>query len=221
VNLTPEPLHASGSSIVAQVLLPRRIPTPSLQYRAGGQTKEIEAGQESLLVVLFASWCPNCQTELKNLASHAEAMNLQNTLRWPFSSGTATSQLLAKMERLTDALFELRTPFSVASSFLLDGERNLIAIYRGPIPPDTLLHDANLSAASFTDIRDRSAPFPGTWYLLHPGRTALLELLADHFQPRYPNEAVHFLELDLPQLAAARRSPQIDLRKPKCTSMPP
>jgi hypothetical protein len=56
---------------------------------------------------------------------------------------------------------------------------------------------------------------------LHPGRTALLELLADHFQPRYPDEAVHFLELALPQLAATRRSPQIDLRKPKCTSMPP
>ena len=228
VNLTPEPLHASGSSAVAQVLLPRRIPTPSLQYRTGGKSEEIEAGQESLLVVLFASWCPNCQTELKNLAAHAEQLRTANLkvlalavdeleegglgsraeaskllrkLRWPFSSGTATPQLLAKMEHLTDALFELRPPFSVPSSFLLDGERNLIAIYRGPIPPDTLLHDAKLPAASFTDIRDRSVPFPGKWYTLHPGRTALLELLADHFQPSYPDEAVHFLELALPQLA--------------------
>ena len=182
-----------------------------------------------MLLILFASWCPNCRKELQDTVAHGEqllnakidvlalsvdgldqggvaapgeAEEFLKDINWPFPSGAGTPQLLAKMQHLTDALFELSTPFSVPASFLLDPQRNLVALYRGPIPLDTLLHDAALPPADFEKLRDRSVPFPGKWYTMHPERAALLELLADHFQPQFPADALHFLNLALPQLTA-------------------
>ena len=221
-NLAPE------SGAIAQVLLPRRIPTPRLEFRNSGESRQIEPGQKPLLVVLFASWCPNCQAEMKGLVARseeiraggldvlalavdgldeqglgapAEAAELLRQIKWPFDSGAATTATLSKLQHLTDALFEIRTPFAVPYSILLDPGRDLVAIYRGPIPPDTLRHDVASSADGIAVTRDLSVPFSGKWYTLHPGRPALLELLADHFQQRYPEDSVSFLEMALPQLA--------------------
>ena len=36
---------------------------------------------------------------------------------------------------------------------------------------------------------------------MHPGEVSILELLADHFQKAFPNDAITYLERALPQLA--------------------
>ncbi|NIP94948.1 MAG: tetratricopeptide repeat protein, partial [Akkermansiaceae bacterium] len=233
-SLPPVPLEIPAPGPAAQVLLPRPIPTPALEYRGDGGFGTVEAGPRPLLILLFGSWCPNCQEELRRFAGHAdriraagldvlalavdgldeaglgslpEAAELLRQVGWPHMSGAATPQLLGRMQHLSDALFELRTPFAVPWSFLLGPERDLIAIYRGPVPLETLVSDTSLVNAEAPDRRDRSVPFPGKWYTLHPGRAALLELLADHFQSAFPGETVRYLEQALPLLGGVEAGP--------------
>lgn len=207
----------------AQVRLPRVIPTPELVYMQNGMSKTIEAGQRPLLVLFFASWCPNCQRELKNLtkedgkirAAGIDILALAvdhlsgergddpelKDIAWPFSSGLAAARTLEKLEHLTDALFEVRTPFAVPYSLLLDPARNLVSIYRGAIPVPVLVDDARTATTEVPTNRDLAVPFPGKWYTLHPGEASLLELLADHFQEPFPEDALRYLEQALPNLA--------------------
>lgn len=231
----------------AQVLLPRRIPTPRLEYElmppegaAAGELEPIAKGRGPLLLMLYASWCPNCAAELAAMASirvrlkaaglevlvlsvdrlqmgsASEANNadreLLARLGVPFEAGRATADLLAKLKHLESALFELHPAFAVPYSFLFDADRELVAIYRGAAPADTLLHDAALTRKPDAVLRDEAIPFPGRWYTRHPERVALLELLADHFRGPFPEEALRYLEKAMPLVKGTEAADQVSGR---------
>ena len=136
------------------------------------------------------------------------AQKFLDDIKFPYRTGRASGALLDKIQHLIGALFDSEVPLAVPLGLLIDSEGNLLAVYRGPPPRDVLLFDARHADADEQQRRDMAAPFPGRWYTQHPGRPALLELLADHFQEDYPDEAVGYLEMALPEVknAAAKQS---------------
>ncbi|MFN0128240.1 MAG: ASPIC/UnbV domain-containing protein, partial [Verrucomicrobiales bacterium] len=231
--LRPGENPAQPASAVAQVFLPRPIPMPRIEYTVGSETKAVtsEGDGAPLLLLLYASWCPHCQSELRELTDHAERIRhaglkvlalsvdelqmdpaaedghagaadaLMRRLGFPFATGQATSDALARLTHLEDALFEIRSDFAVPMGYLLDGQRHLVAIHRGPAPLEALLSDVEQIARGESAMRDAAIPFPGNWYTLHPGRPALLELLADHFQQPFPEDSIRYLEMSLAELS--------------------
>ncbi|MEZ5329963.1 MAG: ASPIC/UnbV domain-containing protein [Verrucomicrobiales bacterium] len=223
------PPREGGS--LAQVFLPRPVPLPQIEYLNGGASKTLHADGKPQLLLLYASWCPNCLAELTEVTANvdqlrgaglnvlalsvdgiqtgvtrgsiAEADALMQRLDFPFQTGHASRSTLEKLSHVEGVLFEIQSDFAVPMGFLIDGDHNLIAIYRGPVPIETLLYDARhipTDRASETGMRDVAIPFPGKWYTLHPERTALLELLADHFQGPFPEDAVRYLEMTLAEV---------------------
>ena len=221
------PSRAGGA--VAQIFLPRPVPLPEINYRSGSSEKTLATNGQPLLLLLYASWCPNCVIELKELTENAEKLGsvgldvlalavdgletdgaqdsiaqadeLMQRIGFPFQTGHAAHTTLEKLGHVQDVLFEIRSEFAVPLGFLMDGDRNLIAIYRGPAQLETLLYDVNRISRGEAEMRDIAIPFPGKWYTLHPERPALLELLADHFQQQQlPNDSIHYLEMSLSEL---------------------
>ncbi|MEC8337964.1 MAG: tetratricopeptide repeat protein [Planctomycetota bacterium] len=119
---------------------------------------------ENLLILFWASSCPSCLQELKEIAEHEDeirsagldvlalsvdglqgdplpldrANRLLNSIGFYFRSGRADRKLIQKLESLNilkTESNELPLPFSV----LLDYRSRLLAVYRGPVTVEPLL----------------------------------------------------------------------------------
>ena len=225
---TPPPV-----SDVARVVLSDRYPMPELIYTnfSGAKASTLDLAGKPLLINLWASWCQPCLAELKELAAApdrlsasgvevlalsvdglgqdkptrpADAKRMADRLKLPFRSGTASLELLEKLEILQDRLFDLRVSFAVPASFLVDREGNLAVIYRGPITVDRLVQDLALLEASPAALRDLSVPFAGRWFS-RPGRI-YLERIAEDFSERYPAEATRYMQIAVRDAVAAGQS---------------
>ena len=228
--------NSSAAQILLPRRIP--LPNLSYRTMDGEQELSLRESPRTTLVMLWASTCPHCRRELKGLtaskskldavgldvlalnvdqlsaggaadaADVAAAQKFLDGINFPYRSGRASGALLDKIQHLIGALFDSELPFAVPLGLLLDKDGNLLAVYRGPPPRDVLLFDARHADANEQQRRDLATPFVGRWYTQHPGRPALLELLANHFQADYPGEAAGYLELALPEVddAAAKKS---------------
>jgi thiol-disulfide isomerase/thioredoxin len=239
VRLAASVQPRANTSSAAQILLPRRVPLPNLSYLSmdGKQEQALREISRTTLVMLWDSTCPHCRGELTSLAASkteldaagldllalnvdqlsaegaadsSEAQKFLDGISFPYRTGRATGPLLHKIQHLIGALFDSEVSFAVPLGLLIDGDGNLLAIYRGPPPRNILLFDARHADADDQPRRDMAAPFAGRWYTQHPPRPVLLELLADHFQQDDPGEAAAYLEMALPDVknAAAKQSLQ-------------
>lgn len=184
-----------------------------------------------VLVNLWATWCQPCLKELEELKARSSAIqaagldvlllsvdgldedrqtrgdgvspkSVLDRLQLPFRSGSASATFLDRMEILQDWLFDRRVPFGVPTSFLVDREGNLAAIYRGPVDVDTLLQDLGLLATPVESRRDLALPFRGSRWG-NPGRI-LLENLANRLAERHPAEGARYLRLASEEAARRR-----------------
>ena len=230
LKLAPSKQTPPAASDVARVVLSDRYPMPGLTYTnfSGVKASTLDLTGKPLLINLWASWCQPCVEELKELAAAqarlsasgvevlalsvdglgqdkptrpADAKRMADRLKLPFLSGTASLELLEKLEILQDRLFDLRVSFAVPSSFLIDREGNLAVIYRGPLTVDRLVQDLSLLEASPAALRDLSVPFAGRWFS-RPGRI-YLERIAEDFAERYPEEAIRYLQIAVRDAVAA------------------
>ena len=153
-----------------------RVEVPPLFFETwGGKKQPIRATKgEDLLIVFWASWCPSCLMELKDLATNedqirssglnilalsvnglngpplekTEASRILDSMGFFFRSGRADSALIQQLQNiniLKTENSELPLPFSI----LLDHRNRLTAIHRGPVDFREILE---MDGADETDV---------------------------------------------------------------------
>jgi len=208
----PVPPPAGGRAVLST-----RLPLPRITYRdEGGAAAEVRTdGAGATFVTLWASWCAPCRSELEALVgrasdleargvellalsvdegpARAEARAILERLGWRGGSGFAGRALFDLPLSVEEIVLEPQRPLVVPMSVLIDGRHRLVAIYRGPVDPDTLLHDAAAADASPLEVRASAQPFPGRW-LSGPRRIEILGVVNRLRERGYEDLAGEYLE---------------------------
>lgn len=177
----------------ARIILSHRIPFPSLDYvDFQGEIQRHEPDPSGkghpVLINLWASWCPNCRSELADLEAHhhdlaakglqvlaltvegvpqgdqrfdlSGAKLLVAKSSFPFAVGATDQNGLRLLTTLHDRVIIRQRPLPLPSSFLIDKWGRLAAIYKGPVSATQLLADLSLLEADSKTIASHAFPFP-------------------------------------------------------------
>ena len=216
-----EPLPPSGA---AQIILPERIPLPTVTFHPAGAPAPIslQEGSSPLLLLMFSGHCGTCRTEMTELTAEAQAIRdaglevlalsldslapdgdadgaaarlIQET-GFPFPTGSLPVASAGRIRHLLGSLFDYPPPFSVPLGLLLDARRNIVSIYRGPVALETLVHDLRHGVVGqIGSLRDLAIPFPGRWHTKSITGSELAAFVAKSFHAYDPAERLRYLEI--------------------------
>ena len=226
--LYPSELAASPPSDSSQVFLAAPLPLPRLHYQDFDQRRQVlrPLGDRPLLLNLWASWCQPCLVELDELARNRKRLNEQldiialsvdglgddrsapaaaeatlRTLKFPYATGRATSDLVEKLHLVDQLIFEARVPLPIPTSLLLNGQGDLVAVYKGPVGVERLLDDVKSAQAGSAPPTSRA--FVGRW-LRGPMRARLLPLAWDLVKRGFMEDALEYISRNGQHLQADR-----------------
>lgn len=208
--LDPAPQVVGATRESARIVVPPGLPLPSLSTLAADgreQPWEPVAGRPTV-INLWATWCAPCLAELAAWtadrdaftaaglevvafntdglggtpgATPAEAAARLQTLGFPFAGVRASEQSLHALDHLQRAVLDRWKSLPLPSSFLVDGQGELVAIYKGPVEARQVIADVKLATAN--QRRAAATPFPGVWLDEQAGRTdpkRLANIMLDH-----------------------------------------
>ena len=200
-----------------RIVAHRRLPIPMLEFtKRDSKVGTIEfGGTRPTLVVVWATWCKPCLSELAELAasdlnesklsivslcvdsedqgSSREAFEVLSKLGVDWEGGLATESTRTKLDCLQRILVSRQAPLSIPMSILLDRDGRLAVIYKGAVPMAMLRHDAELFHQAETDNPDLAVPMPGRWYVkaMPPDRMSMVSRL---IAVELPNDALEYLD---------------------------
>jgi tetratricopeptide (TPR) repeat protein len=130
-----------------------------------------------VLLNLWASWCPPCISELKELSANASSLqaagvqvvtlkldeNPKAELRNPFPSLNTDERLAGVYSLLYRYLFDRRREMGLPLSFLLDEQGLIRKLYQGSVSAESVIRDSRAQNRP-------SLPFPGRRYGEPPRR---------------------------------------------------
>jgi len=177
----------------ARIILTQRIPSPDLDYvDFSGELQRHEPDSsrngQPVLINLWASWCPNCKSELSDLKSSYQELSAKglrilaltvegvpqgdqkNSIieskkfvtesAFPFEVGATDQNGLRLLTILHNRVIVRQRPLPLPSSFLFDKRGRLAAIYKGPVRSKQLLADLDLLETDPKTIATHAFPFP-------------------------------------------------------------
>ncbi|HVS66383.1 MAG TPA: tetratricopeptide repeat protein [Thermoanaerobaculia bacterium] len=225
VSLRPSAPATTPSRTPRRLYLVARAPLPTVQYEtAAGRAIPLEERVGApTLINLWASWCPPCIEELRDLTRNEariraagldvialsvdgledgattgpeDARRVLAATGFPFETGFANPELLTKLEVLHDLLSATHLPFAIPSSLLLDGDARLAGFYRGPVELERLLEDVEHLGSPSTVRRAMAVPFPGRWFAA-PGDVHLSWIAQRFLDDGWLDDAIRYLRLSL------------------------
>lgn len=178
----------SGIRVPAVTLL--RLPQINLSKKDG---TKVNAEGRHQLIHLWASWCPDCLSEMKEFSEQAGrlrdagveilALNVDNLgdqeisssavsdvlakLKFPFPSTKATAPLLESLQRFHDSLVGLNRPMPVPTSFLVDPDGRFSVFYKGPVEVNQIIADLGHSEGQLEERMQNAAAIDGS-LIPHP-----------------------------------------------------
>ncbi|MEJ6717708.1 MAG: ASPIC/UnbV domain-containing protein [Akkermansiaceae bacterium] len=184
------PELVSSAAIVLGIPLP--LPALEYETNSGELAELFDQtlrGKRGLLVNLWSSWCEPCLDELSEFTDAKSrldagglgvlALNVDGIeggedavmsaqkelreLRFPFHSGRATASLIRFLQLTNDELLVAQRPLPVPTSFLIDHNWRLVAIYKGKVSPEVALTELDRLALPFEERRNGALPFQGRW----------------------------------------------------------
>lgn len=202
-----------------------RIPFPPVAYESEGRKVIVDTSPNGhpQLINLWSVQCVPCVQELNELKREldqikssqldivalsvdsladdpertSQAVQMMERLELPFATGFVTRELMEVLELMHRSIVELKQPLPVPCSFLIDGEGNLAAIYKGRVTVDELLQDVAELQSTPENRRERALPFAGTWIgrpLLPDPRPFLAALVQARKSELAINYATHYLQ---------------------------
>lgn len=212
-------------------LLGIRVPLPPLRIEGA----DITATGEPLLINLWATWCADCATELREFTESADAFQkaglgvlplsmdplgstpatddaaaFLKSLGVPFKGAEAQAGVVDQLRAAASLMAGRQIELPVPTSFLLDRNGALAAVYPGPVSPNRILQDVKLLNLEGDALHDASLPFRGRWF----SRPRGIDLIAVPRDLMYAGEladAVTFVERAGSLLAEQEDYPELML----------
>ena len=122
---------------------------------------------------------------LEKLAGELEASATTN--------GYADKALVGKLEDLQRELIYRQRQLPLPSSFLIDPDGRLAAVYKGPVSSAQLTADAELARKPPADLRNAAVPFPGRWGG-DKFQSNVIAIAGVYLEGRYPDDAAFQLK---------------------------
>ncbi len=128
------------------------------------------------------------------------------------AAGFADKALVGQLENLQRELVYRQRQLPLPSSFLIDPQGRLAAVYKGPVSVEVLTRDAAMAKAPPADLRDAAVPFAGQWagdiFQSH-----ILAIAGVYLEGRYRDDASFQLKKFIAEQAAVDLSsmPQQEL----------
>ena len=184
----------SPPEVPSRVVLVNPPPIPAqLEFtnEAGANENLLERFKDQPTVLnLWASWCPNCEVEMKEWAEDSgklEAAGLKvlaicvdqpggdplaalslaksKAREWgfPFELGHANASLIENLNILQRAFIGRQTDFPLPSTLLVDASGKVSAIYKGPVSVERLVKDSKACGVSQKEMIKMAVPEAGRW----------------------------------------------------------
>jgi tetratricopeptide (TPR) repeat protein/peroxiredoxin len=217
----PGEQHAHEPTQRSRIRPVARAPMPTLEWHdMAGRPQRLDDIKQPVLINLWASWCAPCIVELSAFKDHArefsdaglsvvalsvdglidqydtdrdDAIATLDKFEWPMASGMANATLLDKLQLIHDSyMFRTLESFPVPTSFLVDDQGRVAAIYLGPVDVDRLMRDvATLNQSG--DARQFATPLTGRW--IFPVHSDRLDDLARSFaEAGYGDDMLRYLD---------------------------
>lgn len=225
--LQPSPLPRTPVDDTVRKLLAVRIPLPDLEYTTqDGQNRPVQSlAGKPVLLNLWASWCAPCVTELAEFTQQenalrdagvevlavsvdalvqeetggADARSVLSQMEFPFLFGMASPALVDKLQIVHNTLWKPHRPLPVPTSFLIDGDGRLAAIYKGPIRVSDLVADVRRLTLRDARLVEAALPFPGRWFA-PPKGPRLLQIALELVNQNYLEDALAYAAANEDQL---------------------
>ena len=180
----PEPVRASDAG---RIVLLKPAPVPELEWQAlAGETERLDSLGKPVLLNLWATTCGPCVGEMSEWAAasaefakydleivavsvddpdlaNQKIQSFVERIKFPYKVGRPAGDLIEKLETLQRSFIGRQLALPTPSSFLIDANQELVAIYRGPVSGEQLLADLKLLGAKPADVLAAAVPFEGRW----------------------------------------------------------